>query len=261
MAIISPLPNTFANGTTIDAGQMNANFAQVVANVNANAAGSGANDDITALDALTTPIPSTAGGMPTGAMLAFGGTVAPSGYLLCDGSAVSRATYATLFAVLGTAYGAGDGSTTFNVPDGRGRVMAGYDAGNATGRLTDSESGGVSAAALGNTGGEQAHTLVTAELAEHLHAVDDPGHTHNITDAGHAHTPQSGQFVALSGPTATVSTGTGVNQVAQSDTGTATTGITINSNTTGITETENTGSGNGHNTVQPTFIAAWIIKT
>ena len=58
----------------------------------------------------------TAGMMPTGSIIPFAGTTIPAGYLLCDGSAISRTTYADLFAVIGTVYGAGDGSTTFNVP-------------------------------------------------------------------------------------------------------------------------------------------------
>ena len=66
----------------------------------------------------------------TGEIKMYGGASAPAGWLLCDGSAVSRTTYASLFAVLGTSYGAGDGSTTFNLPDGRGRVPVG--AGQAT---------------------------------------------------------------------------------------------------------------------------------
>lgn len=59
----------------------------------------------------------TAGMMPTGSIIPFAGTNVPDGYLLCDGSAISRTTYADLFAVIGTVYGTGDGSTTFNIPD------------------------------------------------------------------------------------------------------------------------------------------------
>src|SRR5215469_16888224 len=60
----------------------------------------------------------TAGiGTPTGSFIPFAGATAPSGWLMCDGSAVSRTTYSALYAVIGTAYGAGDGSTTFNLPD------------------------------------------------------------------------------------------------------------------------------------------------
>ena len=55
--------------------------------------------------------------VPTGVILPFGGTTAPTGFLICDGSAISRTSYADLFAVIGTTYGSGDGSTTFNLPD------------------------------------------------------------------------------------------------------------------------------------------------
>jgi Phage Tail Collar Domain len=66
---------------------------------------------------------------PTGIVAAFAGAAAPAGWLLCDGSAVSRATYSALFAVIGTTYGAGNGSTTFNLPDLRGRAVYGVGAG------------------------------------------------------------------------------------------------------------------------------------
>ncbi len=70
----------------------------------------------------------TPGGVPPGCILSFGGDVAPSGYLLCDGSSLLRATYAALFAVIGTAFGTADG-THFNLPDSRGRFLRFKDAG------------------------------------------------------------------------------------------------------------------------------------
>jgi hypothetical protein len=69
---------------------------------------------------------------PSGAILMFGMNSAPSGWLECDGSAVSRTTYATLFALIGTTHGTGDGSTTFNVPDLRGEFVRGWDHGKGT---------------------------------------------------------------------------------------------------------------------------------
>lgn len=72
--------------------------------------------------------------VPTGTILPFGGASAPDGFLLCDGSAVSRTTYAALFAVIGTAYGAGDGSTTFNVPNGQGVGLTGAGSQDIGGR-------------------------------------------------------------------------------------------------------------------------------
>lgn len=95
-----------------------------------------------------------------GAIKEFAGSSLPAGYLACDGQAVSRSTYAALFAIIGTTYGAGDGSTTFNVPDSRGRVV-----------LDDGTGSGLTARTLGQTGGAETHTLATAELASHTHNV------------------------------------------------------------------------------------------
>jgi microcystin-dependent protein len=90
------------------------------------------------VDGAVTPAKlSEAGRMPTGAILDFAGTTPPDGWLLCYGQAVSRTTYATLFGVISTTWGTGDGVTTFNLPDCRGRVAAGKD-----------DMGGVSAARL-----------------------------------------------------------------------------------------------------------------
>jgi len=80
--------------------------------------------------------------VPTGAILPYGGTSAPSNFLLCDGSAVSRATYATLFGILGTAYGVGDGATTFNLPNMKGRFPLGYAASAPTKVFTFSSRSG-----------------------------------------------------------------------------------------------------------------------
>src|SRR5690606_38542325 len=99
------------------------------------------------------------------------------GWFHCNGAAVSRTTYAALFARIGTTYGVGDGSTTFNLPDLRGRVVAGYDAGAATGRLT-SGGAGINSGVMGAAGGAQTHTLTTAEMPAHSHNVNDPGHAH-----------------------------------------------------------------------------------
>lgn len=75
--------------------------------------------------------------VPTGVISAFGGTSAPAGYLLCDGQTVSRTTYAALFGVIGTAFGAGDGSTTFGIPDTKALVLRGLGQQTINGRLKD----------------------------------------------------------------------------------------------------------------------------
>ena len=109
---------------------------------------------------------SAPGGLaPTGVVLPFAGASAPTGWLLCFGQTVSRTTYASLFTALGTSYGAGDGSTTFALPDLRGRIPGGKDnmGGSAASRLTTGGSG-VDGATLGASGGAQTHTLTNAQL-------------------------------------------------------------------------------------------------
>lgn len=101
-------------------------------------------------------------GVQTGVIEEYAGSVAPTGYLMADGSAVSRTTYAALFAVCGTTYGAGDGSTTFNLPDKRRRVGVGYKSG-------DSDFG-----TLGQVGGASTHTLSLSEIPSHAHALQGP---------------------------------------------------------------------------------------
>lgn len=103
--------------------------------------------------------------IPIGVVLPYAATAAPTGWLLCYGQAVSRTTYAPLFAIIGTVHGVGDGSTTFNVPDLRGRVPVGKDnmGGTPANRVTTAVSG-VDAATLGAVGGSQL-------LQEHDHPL------------------------------------------------------------------------------------------
>lgn len=109
--------------------------------------------------------------MPAGSVIDYAGTIAPSGWLLCAGQAISRTTYSDLFTAIGTTYGVGDGTTTFNVPDLRGRVVAGKDDmnGTAANRLTTGGSG-INGASLGAVGGTQTHTLSTSEMPAHVHS-------------------------------------------------------------------------------------------
>ena len=95
----------------------------------------------------------------SGVIKAWAGVVAPSGYLLCQGQAVSRTTYASLFNVCGTNYGAGDGSTTFNIPNLQGRVPVGL--------LTGDPNFGT----IGKVGGESSHTLIVSEIPSHTHTI------------------------------------------------------------------------------------------
>lgn len=105
---------------------------------------------------------------PVGHLVMWPTTTAPTKFLLCAGQAISRTTYSALFAVIGTQFGAGDGSTTFNLPDLRGRFPLGLDnmGGTSANRVTAS-----AADTMGGSGGAETHTLTAAELAAHNHTV------------------------------------------------------------------------------------------
>ena len=181
--------------------------------------------------------------VPSGALMPYAGASAPTGFLLCDGSAVSRSTYATLFAALdnGNIYGAGDGSSTFNLPDLRGRVIAGQDdmGGASANRLTD-QTGGLNGDTLGDTGGSETHTLTTAQLASHTHTFSD-------TDSHTVSFPRT--FIS----------GAANNSVNVDGSGERHDGGTLTVSISGTTSS--TGSGSAHNNVQPTIILNYIIKT
>jgi microcystin-dependent protein len=166
---------------------------------------------------------------PPGITLPFAGASAPAGWLLCDGAAVSRTTFATLFAAIGIQFGAGDGSTTFNVPNQAGRALCAAGSG-----------AGLTPRALGAFTGEETHALSIAEFPAHAHGVTDPGHSHPLLKSHNGGT--GGVFDSNElGTTAQISPGTVAN----------TTGITIVS----------AGSGVAHNNMQPAFFVNVIIKT
>ena len=148
---------------------------------------------------------------PAGAIMAFAGTTAPSGWLKCEGQAISRTTYATLYAAIGTAWGVGDGSTTFNVPDLRGMFVRGTGT-NATG----SSSGAV---------GPSVGAYAADTYLNHSHAVTDPGHNHSYSIWSYKRLGDGSGGDYWNGGTTT-------------STGTSTTGLTVNTSTTGGTETK-----------------------
>ncbi|MFZ5784727.1 MAG: phage tail protein [Pseudomonadota bacterium] len=175
--------------------------------------------------------------VPAGTVLPFAGSTAPTGFLLCHGQAVSRADHADLFAAIGTTYGAGDGSTTFNLPDLRGRVAAGRDnmGGSSAGRLTT-----IAGTTLGGAGGSDAVTLTTGHMPSHSHGVNDPTHSHGVLSGNT--TPAA--FTGRAGQ------GDGNNNYY----------ITPSYAATGIT-LQNAGGGAAHQNVQPTLVLNHIIAT
>ena len=146
-------------------------------------------------------LPTAAAGTPVAAMMPYAGTSAPDGWLLCDGSAVSRSTYADLFAAVGTTFGVGDGSTTFNVPDLRGRTPLGLDnlGGTPANRVTNAQ-----ADSLGGSAGAETHTLTTGEM---------PSHTHNVQGrsaaTGSTHVTIHGSDTTATATNAATATGSG----------------------------------------------------
>lgn len=174
----------------------------------------------------------------------FAGDTAPEGWLFSFGQAISRTTYARLFAAISTSYGAGDGSTTFNVPDLRGRVVAGKDdmGGTSANRLTN-QTGGLNGDTLAATGGNEVHTLSQAQIPTGLFTLNDPGHNH------------TGPLVQLGG----TPSGSNPYPYISSVNNSGNYNMINFSNTTGITLTDHAGGG-AHNNVQPTIILNKIIK-
>jgi len=184
--------------------------------------------------------------VPIGGLLDYCGTSAPnSSFVLPAGQAISRSTYATLFALVGTTFGTGDGSTTFNVPDLRGRVAIGLDNlnGSAAGRISTSlvtDGGTINGQTLGSAGGSSTHVQTTAEMAQHNHGVTDPGHSH---------VPSNGNnFVTTLGAAAYAAGSLSGGSAAA--TASTSTGITIN----------NSGSSSAMAWLQPSIMLSKILR-
>lgn len=151
--------------------------------------------------------------VPAGVISMWAAAVAPNGWLICDGSPVSRTTYAELFSVVGTTWGSGDGSTTFNIPDLRNKTI------RAVG----------SSYSLASTGGADSVVLTANNLPVHTHAINDPGHTHTLVNASIATTNTTAGSLGSPAPGQAYSN---VNGAPLETLATVTTGITVGNNTT-----------------------------
>lgn len=203
----------------------------------------------------TQPAAQNVMGIYAGMLFDFAGSAAPAGYLLCDGSAVSRTTYALLFSAIGTTWGAGNGTTTFNVPDLRRKTTIGAGGTAVSGPANT----------VGATGGVEAQTIASGNLPAHIHAVSlttgTESATHTHTDSGHFHGINNVANIGGGGSAPNI-LGAGsavVNTIAaQAALGTQTANHTH-------TVTGNTGNGGFANTdlnvMQPSAVVTKIIKT
>lgn len=233
----------------------------------------------------TGPAGPTGAGMPVGSVVPFAGGSAPTGWLLAFGQAISRSTYSSLFAVISTTYGTGDGSTTFNLPDLRGRVAAGIDnmggtdagrlsAANSLGTAVGSETITLTSAQSGVPAHSHANTLTNNAVTSGGHSAD---HSHTFSTGGisanHVHSvgynvvgyAGGGNLLAASGGGATFNTGTVSSDHSHSGT---TSGMnvghthSVTSNVT-ISNVNNTAANaaSAHDNMQPTMILNYIIYT
>lgn len=169
-------------------------------------------------------------GQNLGKVFDYTGPTAPALHLFPYGQAVSRTTYAAYFALVGTTYGVGDGSTTFNLPDLRGRVVAGKDdmGGVSATRLDDTPDHGITGTTLGSVGGEDTHTLIGAEM---------PAHTHSVTSNGSRHGLNGSIYSSF--------------RASDGDNGNESRSQTMTSTTAGLSD--------DHNNVQPTMVLNKIL--
>mgnify|MGYP003138233426 CR=1 FL=1 len=178
----------------------------------------------------------TVQGVPSGSVFCMAVATVPSGYLECNGAAVSRSTYAVLFAVIGTAYGAGNGSSTFNLPDLRGEFVRGFDNGRGV------DSGRSIASSQSSQFGQHNHNVSASSSS----SVTDPGHKHTINH-------NLGNLISSGGAFGMKDSGTADRM------NNATTGISVSTTTT-ISQSNRGGTSNSSETRPRSIAMMYVIK-
>lgn len=194
--------------------------------------------------------------LPIGGMIDFIGPTAPnSSFVLPFGQAISRTTYAALFALIGTTFGAGDGTTTFNIPDLRGRFVAGKDdmGGVMAGRLGNV----MSSATLGATGGSQQHTLTLAELPTGITASGSG--TATVSPSGGQTLPTGNLAVNTINAALTLGSAQTVPYLPAASGGAWSSATSLTGTSTASVTSNNT-SGAAHSIIPPTIIANKILR-
>jgi microcystin-dependent protein len=192
--------------------------------------------------------------IPIGGIIDYGGSTAPnSNFVLPQGQAINRTTYATLFSLFGTTYGTGDGSTTFNVPDLVGRVVAMLDAGSS--RLSSTYLGS-SPATLGNAGGSQNRTISLLQVPG---GITSANATQSISVTSNVSNVVTGTVLANAATTASATRQLSNDAGSGSLVSSASNSISVTSSNTGAAG-NGTGAASPVATVQPTIILNKILR-
>lgn len=199
--------------------------------------------------------------VPTGVIEMFAGAVAPIGWLICDGSIVSRMAFSDLFKIIGTTYGVGNSNNTFTLPDMRGRMPIGMGTGSS-----------LTTRSLAGTVGAETATLSEGNLPSHTHTAsvgtESVTHTHTGTSGGestnHVHNfshtaGTSGSYGLFDSATASSSGQPSTGGIQQNHTHATTTGNESANHTHSVTNT-NTGSGTAFGIMPPSIVVNFIIK-
>lgn len=197
-----------------------------------------------------------------GKIIGFAGSTVPAGFLVCDGSAVSRTAYASLYSVIGDSFGAGDGETTFNVPNLMDKVVVGVSSGHS----------------FASSGGENNHVLDDTEIPTHLHSVPSHGHDNNFVfntpSLSHSITTQpSFTYTHLNATAQTYAYTAGKGYAGRTNASMSrSTSVAITAHPAtactmsgGVTDcpafdTEATGSGDAHNNMMPYLALVFLIQ-